>query len=538
MSSLYLNRLSPEKRDELLKTLHESQHGKCFICGATIDLSVHKNTVDIDHVIPLKVGGKDDPSNFAITHSSCNRSKQDANLEVARILYRYEQKVEELKSENRGPNLNDILQEADGSKHELSFDISKDKIKFSFSDIGVNQISELPVFTDQLSGFKYFFSEFPLQYIFHDDKINPRSIGRNISKLIKEFYLKRPQLHVCLGWISTENGKSKIRVFDGQHKTAAQVLLGATKIAARVFIDPNVDVLLTTNTNAGTVLRQVAFDKSVQRHLGSSLYIDRVKKYQKEHNLPDHDYSFSEHDLVKHFKGESREMKRYILDSVRDSITHNPDNKLKDYIDFGGRGKERPISYSSIEKTYYSFFIFQNAVNTPLEYGIEDGTNPRELEKEQIVNLMNLVAENILIDKFDMDVGTYRLENKIQKGEKIPLDHLKANRLTREEVMYNWLKYVEQIIKNYFIMQGKPIQESKLFHYKFPDALWEKVGLFLQNLFNLPIWSNKELSSTVFGGKQNYDFWQTIFETGKTSQGVEVLPEPIDLMKMIQNENG
>ncbi|RMG38179.1 MAG: HNH endonuclease [Methanobacteriota archaeon] len=535
MSSLYLNRLPSEKREELLKSLHESQHGKCFICGKLIDLSVHKDAVDIDHVIPVKVGGKDDPSNFAITHSSCNRSKQDANLEVARILHRYEQKVEELKTENRGPNLNDILKDADGSKYELSFEISEDTIKFSFPDIGINRIIQLPIFNDQLSGFRYFFSEFPIQYIFHDDKINPRPIGRNISKLIKEFYLKRPQLHVCLGWISSEGGKDKIRVFDGQHKTAAQVLLGATRVAVRVFIDPDVDILLTTNTNAGTVLRQVAFDKSVQRHLGSSLYIDRVEKYKKEHNLSDDDFSFSEQDLVKHFKGESREMKRYILDSVRDSITHNPDNKLKDYIDFGGRGKERPLSYSSIEKTFYSFFIFQNALSTPLEYGIENGINPRELEKEQIVHLMNLVAENILIDKFDMDIGTYRLENRIQKGESIPLDHLKAHRLTREEVMYNWLKYVEQIIKNYFIMQGKPIQESKLFHYKFPDTLWERVGLFLENLFNLPIWSNKELSATIFGGKQNYDFWQTIFETGKTSQGVEVLPEPIDLMKMIQN---
>jgi len=47
------------------------------------------------------------------------------------------------------------------------------------------------------------------------------------------------------------------------------------------------------------------------------------------------------------------------------------------------------------------------------------------------------------------------------------------------------------------------------------------------------LWVNKELSSTVFGGKQNNDFWQTIFETGKSPQGIQVLAEPINLMKMI-----
>jgi hypothetical protein len=52
---------------------------------------------------------------------------------------------------------------------------------------------------------------------------------------------------------------------------------------------------------------------------------------------------------------------------------------------------------------------------------------------------------------------------------------------------------------------------------------------------NLPVWINKELSSTVFGGKQVNDYWQTIFETGKSSQGLQVLAEPIDLMKMIKD---
>jgi len=43
----------------------------------------------------------------------------------------------------------------------------------------------------------------------------------------------------------------KIKTFDGQHKAVAQFLLGAKKLLVRVFLEPNIDRLTETNTNAG-----------------------------------------------------------------------------------------------------------------------------------------------------------------------------------------------------------------------------------------------------------------------------------------------
>ena len=538
MGSLFLSKLSTTDRANLIQKLHDTQKGNCFICEEPIDLVLHKDAIDIDHIIPLKMNGPDNPINFGLTHSSCNRSKQASDLKVAKILCKFDKLRDKISPENRGPNLNDVLNLYSGATHKLHFSIEDNKIKYSFPEIDLNTVQDSNIYKDNLSGFEYFFAVLPIEYIHHDDKINPRSIGANISKLIQEFYLQRPQLHVSLGWLDTTTTSAYIKIFDGQHKAAAQVMLGTRNLPIRVFINPNIDILLTANTNAGTFLKQVAFDKSVQRHLGSALYIDRVEQYMKDRSISENDFSFSEKDLMKYFKGESREMKKYILDSIRDSITHNVDNKLKDYIDFGGRGKEKPLSYSTIEKTFYSFFIFQEVLDTPLNYLLEEGANPRDLEKQQIMQLMNVIAEIIYIGKFDFDIGTSQIENKIQKGENIPSGHLISYRMSKEEIIYNWLKCIEQIIKNFFTMNSKGIyNEKKLFQYKFPETLWSKIETFIKNLSILPVWINKDLSNTVFGGKQNNDFWQTIFEKGKSPQGVQVLAEPLNLMKMIvENE--
>ena len=58
-------------------------------------------------------------------------------------------------------------------------------------------------------------------------------------------------------------------------------MLGARELPVRVFLEPDVEVLITANTNAGSDLRQVAFDKATMRHLGSTLYADRVASIQK-----------------------------------------------------------------------------------------------------------------------------------------------------------------------------------------------------------------------------------------------------------------
>lgn len=536
MHSKYLSSLSTEEKEKLRKRLFDSQNGKCFICEEPIDLTLHKDSLQIDHIEPIQAEGRDHPDNFALTHDTCNESKQTSNLRVARLLSRFEKIKQKAKIEKRdSATLLDVLNHYNGNKFNFNLNISDGKVSYSFPEVGDNDIYHSTIFTDPLSKQKSFFAEIPIEYLSHDTNINPRGIGSNLRKLVEEFFKGRPQLHIALGRVDTKDDNKKILIFDGQHKAAAQILLGNKKLPVRIFVDPDLDLLLTANTNAGGVLRQVAFDKSIQRRLGHSLFTDRIVRYQKEHGLDEENYEFSEKDLVNYFKGESREMKKYVADAVRDGITRDNENQLMEYVDFGGRAKEKPLSYSTMDKTFYSFFIYQGTLSTKLNYKADEGENPRDLEKTQLVKLMNIIAEEIFENKFDFNLGTSRIENKLQQDEDIPEPHLIAYRMSKEEILYSWLKYVKLIIQSHFIHIGKQVEDDQLFQEFFPNQLWINIRNFVKNLHGLPLWVNKDLSSTIFGGKQNYDFWAHILKTGTTPSGVQVMNSGIDYMQMISS---
>jgi hypothetical protein len=534
--SRYLTGLDSESRTRLEQRLHNRQNGRCFICDDPIDLVLHHGQLHIDHIDPLAQDGLDAENNFALTHASCNLSKGVANLEIARRLAEFERLQNQAQEDGRrGANLGDVLERHGGATQDLRIRRNGDHVEFTLAASGDNSIKRFPVYRDKLSGMDSFFAGVPLEYLHHDDRINPRSIGANIRGLIEEFSQKRPQLHVALAWWAPDqDGNGRVKVFDGQHKAAAQILLGVRDLPVRVFLEPDVNVLLQANTNAGGKLRQVAFDVAVMRHLGSSLYIDRVKRYQSMRGLAPDDYSFSEQDLVKFFRGERREMERYIIDAQRDAIMRDQSNELLEFVEWAGKAADSPVSYNTVERSFFKEFLFKKALDAPIDAGIQEGTNARQLEREQLVQLMTLFAKTFFVRHWDPELGGRRIESRLQGGEAIPEPHLRAWRIAREEVLSNVTRWMKLVITNYFAYTGRLIHDDRLLHTRLPDDLWDRLRNFLESLSGLPCWIDRNLSTTVFGPKQNLDYWEKVFETGRSPSGIQILTSRLDLDTMIR----
>lgn len=538
--SPFLASLDKEARAELERRLLERQSGRCFICDDQLDLLLHKGQLDVDHIVPLNDEGPDEENNFALVHLSCNRSKGASDLRVARRMAEFDRLQSSAHQRGeRGANLGHVLEKYHGAKYPLRLRRNGDSIEFALPETGSVAIRSVPVLRDGLSGMDYAFALLPLEYLHHDDRINPRSIGSNIRGLIEEFMKKRPQLHVALAWWQADTDSAgRVKVFDGQHKAAAQILLGVRELPVRIFLSPDTNILLLANTNAGDKLRQVAFDTAVMRHLGSTLYAERVRQYQQLKGLRDDDYRFSEKDLVTFFRGEHREVLRYVVDALRDSITYNKDNRLMEFVEWSGKGADRPLAYAAVERTFFREFVYKKAVDIPIDEGIGQGTNPRFLERDQLVKLMSLFADVFFVGHWDPELGGRKLEDRLRKGDPIPEGHLRSWRVAREEILGNVLAWVRLVIEHYFAWTGQAIDRERLLQRSIPEDLWRRIEAFLRNLAALPCWVDKRLSTTVFGAKQNFDFWRTVFQTGKAPTGVPVLAQPLDLNRMIQNPGG
>jgi hypothetical protein len=531
MHSAFISKLSDKEYRDLTKKLYDIQSGKCFICGQDINLELQET--NIDHIIPLNTGGKDNENNFALTHEICNKSKQDANLDVARALYRLKIIQNEVsKSDNRAASLQDLLNSIGGSKYKLNFTIKGNVFEYVFNDINDSTIHKAEIFTDNLSKEQSVFIKVPIEYLFHDEIINPRGINSSINLLVKEFYKGNPQLHLTLARLDEQG---RIKVFDGQHKAAAQILLGQKEITLRLFIHADITRLTETNANAGSKLRQIAFDKAVMRQLNNTQYYEKVKQYRAEHKLPDDDLSFSEASLCDYFKGES--MKKYIIEAIKSAITTAQDNKLKDYIDFEGRGKSLPLSHSTYDKVFLAKFIdSKNILTSRMDFKSEDGMNPRELEIAQISKLLSLIAEILYVNKFNQEIGINRVEQKIIEKRDLEITdaHLIAYRMSKEEILYAWTPYLDKIIKMYLLNTGSSFAENCVFQTKFDDQLWNNLRKFLVSLSELPMWKDRSMAGTHFSGKKPTAFWESVFKYGKTPEGVQVLAHGIDYISMIK----
>ena len=122
--SEYLANLTESQRNDLISRLFASQGGSCYLCENTIDLTLDKDDLDIDHIKPLhpiafEPKGNDDEYNMALTHAHCNRAKSNKSVALYKAILR----IKKLEEQRQDISLKDILEVCGGSKKDLIYSV-------------------------------------------------------------------------------------------------------------------------------------------------------------------------------------------------------------------------------------------------------------------------------------------------------------------------------------------------------------------------------------------------------------------------------
>jgi len=339
-----------------------------------------------------------------------------------------------------------------------------------------------------------------------------------------------------------ENGeKSKVLLFDGQHKTAAQLVLGRKSIFCRVFINPNKDQLKDVNRRAHKELRQIEFFRSVLDTLGQDIFSVKFKEYlENPQTKPKSEKGFIE-SIESEKQGEmERNLSHYLKARVRDF--KEPKNKFFNFVEMEKtRSRVLPVSYDSVEKTFFRWFIDATPCDVEI---VEDVDKPyvRDIEARNLVKLMNLFAEKTLEDKFDMKIGAFKIEEKIRKGKNIPDAHLRAFRLYRPAAFVVWCELLKEAIAMHLIQNRKITNDmrnekrrgrgTRIFWAELDESNWEAISKMIEKMIHHKIWIDRgETVSNAFG-QTRPEFFKKFLEKGEIDQ-TKLIDQPIDIQFLL-----
>jgi hypothetical protein len=292
-------------------------------------------------------------------------------------------------------------------------------------------------------------------------------------------------------------------VFDGQHKAAARLYDGSRTLPLRLFTKYDYKQLKETNFRAHTDLVQMEFFKSIASEVGSGMFGDAFKKYLEKHsheNVSENTFIQSI-ELPKYRSEMNGHFKQWLKFNILHPENNNPSrqNKMSPFIE-GEKTRERqkPISYDSFEKSIMRYFVYMYPSDELIApSGSEHLTNYlRFEERDNLIKLMNMIADKILIGKFDVAKGADKLESRLSKGDKIPDDHVRAYRIFRPRVFEVWCDVLKEVIKTSLKIKGKLSEKNahdgKIFWCKLSDDDWQQIDDMLNKIFNHKIWETKD----------------------------------------------
>jgi hypothetical protein len=464
---------------------------RCFISGEIINEDTDE--IEFDHLIAFSYDGPSDIVNVRAVLKDYNRRKRDQTLYDVRdqifIQRLYEKKQNDVK-------LQDILEYKGHVNKNVKISLTNTSI--SISDSQENRGFDL--LHDDIINVDYFYCRIPVKWIKNDDQegLQPRVIDQKRLFELSKHLKQHPQLAPAIARILN----NQIYLFDGQHKTAAQILNGKTEIDCKVFISPQsedlsrklFDQLMVTNLDAHSKLRQVPFYNSTLIERFSVIYKEIWEDFTQAELPQNHsEEKFSQY-LIQKTAFSRAQTNEIIRSMIIDSNLSS--SSLNNYIAKATKDNNYPLSIE-VTKSY----ILPNCLFLlPSSALFDSVADFRNQEISNFQTLSKIIEDKAIIDKW---IPTKR-------NITLTTEQIKARRIWHKGAVMTWGPMLRDILINSCNIKTEDERQKLLYRQSLAPDQIDRINTYLERLFNHSLWvdSNPEIDKLLLSASRQEDLFK------------------------------
>jgi len=391
----------------------------------------------------------------------------------------------------------------------------------------------VPVHTDpNNASVKSFTALVPIEHVFHDSDINPRSII-DLEPFIEEFYRGNPQLlpslaHLVLDGQTPHRGR--ICLFDGQHKAAAQIFLGHRVLYLRVFLNPDLKLLKTTNFGAHTKLAQIHFPMAIQDKVGHDIFRPALEDYL---NSLTNRSGVQESSLFKSLGKEDRsEMRSHFQGYLKFRVVSalgSENSQFFDYVEtVSARSKVKPLAYDTVRKAIFNNFLCLPETDIPIELALQ----MRDRERDNLEKLLRLFTDKLLKGQFDLSKGIYKIEERLSSDPSIRDAHLRAYRLCRQAPLIVTMRELRDAMAQLLSIRlrylGASWDKEQVLWAEFVQDDWTSVSKMLDVILCHKVWIERNVAYAPYLQDTRQKTWESILTKGTFPGATQPVYEPLN----------
>jgi len=271
--------------------------------------------------------------------------------------------------------------------------------------------------------------------------------------------------------VTERSGMVRLKQFDGQHKTAAQIIMGRIKIQTKIYLDPPLPLTKSLIVSVQNKIVKLPLEISIALTKMSDVYRDHWEQGEFT----------TESDFIKSYRSDQQAgAKRELFSSLYKSILDNPNDKITSFVQ---PRKARRGAYPLSMNNLINLILKELLCHQPLTFQVGTPEDLRPEETANIVEVLNQLSEELLLDQ--------KWQFERPKGAEPSRDHFKAQRFFTPGAVRYWAPLLKQAISYAQNLHLTNEMDRPLLR-KLDDQGRELIRLVVKRLCEHPVWTDRQ----------------------------------------------